>query len=146
LGIGRADFGAGSVTAIVVLNCLGDVRDPDSGQWLARTYDSTSAGRSGREIALAAPDLSRSGENTTIGVVCVSAAVDQRTLARCCVAAHDALARCVVPAHTLFDGDTFFAACPSLAETAPASTLVVQCAAELAVERAIVAIFRSASD
>jgi L-aminopeptidase/D-esterase-like protein len=54
-----------------------------------------------------------------------------------CVSAHDALARMVVPAHTMLDGDVAFA---STIEDGPRNTelsMHVSMATELAVEEAI---------
>jgi L-aminopeptidase/D-esterase-like protein len=137
LGVARVSVGDGEVTALVTLNALGDVRDPADGRWLARA----SADQTAHELALGASVTPREGEHTTIGVVLVSTPVDRDALQRCCVSAHDALARCVAPAHTLFDGDPLFAAAPASAPTAPSAVLALQAATELAVERAIVGLF-----
>jgi L-aminopeptidase/D-esterase-like protein len=59
------------------------------------------------------------------------------------VAAHGALARCVVPSHTIFDGDTFFVVAREDGSTTPGDTLALASATEVAVERAIVSIFSS---
>lgn len=144
-GLGIASVRAADtvVTAIVVLNAVGDVRDPDTGAWLVRATDEAGVEHAGRDIALAGDrTFVRAGENTTIGVILVSHPVSRDALHRCCVGAHDALARCVIPAHTIFDGDTFFAAAPGDATTNARSILQLAAAAELAVERAILSIFR----
>lgn len=142
-GLGTADVTGrvGTVWAVVALNAVGDVRDPEHGAWLARSASDAT----GRELAAGHVAAADAGANTTIGAVLLSAPADRDTLTRCCVSAHDALARCVVPAHTLFDGDTLFAAAPATAETAPADTLAWQALCEIAVERAIVGLFTSAT-
>jgi L-aminopeptidase/D-esterase-like protein len=142
LGIATQRAGTYDVTAIVVLNAVGDVREPDSGRWLARSVDPSGSGRTGREIVIESADGPRPGENTSLGIVLVSTPLDRDALTRCCIAAHAALARCVVPAHTIFDGDTFFAVCPAAGQTTPVQVLALQAAVELAVERAIVSVFR----
>jgi L-aminopeptidase/D-esterase-like protein len=48
--------------------------------------------------------------NTTIGVVAVDAALSKAECRRLAMSAHDGLARMIRPAHTMFDGDTIFAA------------------------------------
>jgi L-aminopeptidase/D-esterase-like protein len=48
--------------------------------------------------------------NTTIGVVAVDADLTKTECRRLAVAAQDGLARAIRPAHTMFDGDTVFAA------------------------------------
>jgi L-aminopeptidase/D-esterase-like protein len=141
LGISTQVVGDMEVTAIVALNALGDVRDPVTGAWLARSRDTDGNEREGRSLAIGGTTLPRDGENTTIGAVLISGNVDQTTLVRCGISAHDALARCVVPAHTMFDGDTFFVVARETGAVQPAQVLAVSCAAEVAVERAIMSLF-----
>ncbi len=141
LGIATISVGSMSVTAVVVVNAVGDIVNPVNGALLAAAVDVDGHSRSARELVLAGAATARSGENTTIGVVLVDGAIDRESLQRCCVAAHDALARCVVPAHTIFDGDTFFAIGRNLGQLSPVETLRVTTATECAVERAIVGIF-----
>lgn len=145
LGMATVRLSDREVTAVVVVNALGDIRDPDTGEWLAVADDPEGLGRRGRELALAARLTVRAAEHTSIGAVLVSGSASRDALVRCCIAAHDGLARCVVPAHTLYDGDTFFAAAER--EGASSSTEIVRlaAAAELAVERAIVGLFRTQS-
>jgi L-aminopeptidase/D-esterase-like protein len=52
----------------------------------------------------------RLGEATTIGIVATDAALTQAQATRLAVAAHDGMARALLPSHTLFDGDLIFAA------------------------------------
>jgi L-aminopeptidase/D-esterase-like protein len=146
LGSGAVAVGGATVTAIVVLNAVGDVRDPETGEWLARATAPDEPHRTGRDLALTRLAAPRQGEHTSIGVVLVSHAISRDGLTRCCVAAHDALARCVVPAHTIFDGDTFFAACPAHGPTDAGLILALAAATEIAVERAIVNVFRSRAE
>lgn len=137
LGVATTQVGETTVTAALVLNAVGDVRDPETGRWLARA----SATGDGRALALQRAARSTLGASTTIGAVLLDTRVDRDTLQRCCVAAHDALARCVVPAHTLYDGDTFFAVSRASGEVEPATILALQAGVEIAVERAIVGLF-----
>lgn len=146
LGIATVGYGTIAVTAVVVLNAIGDVIEPTTGRYLARAIDPDGRERSGRELILARSAAGRSGENTTIGTMLIDGAVDRDCLQRCCIAAHDALARCVIPAHTIFDGDTFFAAARNTGATSPTDTLGIATATELAVEQAIVGIFGDQSD
>ena len=99
-GVGTASMRVGEVTvgALVVLNAVGDVLD-ESGHVL---------GRSEAEAASAQVDPP-TGVSTTIGVVATDLALDKAGATRLAQAAHDGLARAVRPAHTAFDGDTFFA-------------------------------------
>jgi len=145
IGIASVKLGAATVTAVVVLNAVGDIVDPNTGRMLARSGDPEGRGRTGRDLVLAAASEARSGENTTIGAILIDGLADRDSLQRCCVAAHNALARCVVPSHTIFDGDTFFAAARDAGEVSPAKTMSLSVATEVAVETAIVRIFTDAT-
>lgn len=138
LGVASVNAGQFTVTAVLVLNAVGDVRDPSRGEWLARVREG-----SGRENAIAATAPGQELENTTVGAVLVSGALDRRTLVRCCVSAQAALARCTVPAHTILDGDTFFAAASGTGTITIQEALAITSAVEVAVENAIVSIFAS---
>ncbi|MEZ5913398.1 MAG: P1 family peptidase [Paracoccaceae bacterium] len=54
--------------------------------------------------------MKRQGEATTIAIVATDAVLDKAQAQRMATAAHDGLARAIVPAHTPFDGDLVFAA------------------------------------
>lgn len=133
IGIGRISLGADggdTVTAVVAVNAAGTVGDPPvvgdrRAEWLA----ATATGSVGGDVS--------PGENTTIGVVIVDAPADDLTLRRCAIAAHDGLARLIRPAHTLFDGDTFFVAALADGHPAPIDVVRLALATELAVEAAI---------
>lgn len=142
LGIASSDSAYGTATAIIVLNAIGDIRDPENGRYLARAADGSGSGRSGRDLLLNGGFRAREGEHTTIGAVLVSAPMDTYGLQRICIAAHDALARCVVPAHTVYDGDTFFAAAPTSKDANQVHIPTLSAAAEIAVEAAIISIFK----
>lgn len=140
LGIASEPYGEHEVTAVVVVNAVGDIVDPASGRLVAGQADATGRPQ-GRALAIQRTEQLRQGENTTLGALLISAPVDRFALARCCISAHDAFARCVVPAHTPFDGDIFFAVAPAVAPIDPPTLLGLCCAAEIAIERAILGIF-----
>ena len=99
-----------TVGAVVAVNCLGDVYDPDTGERLAGTRDPIT----GRPVdtAVALQSLPRRGwvaPNTTIAVVATDAVLDAGGVARLAETAHAGLARVIRPVHTQFDGDTVFA-------------------------------------
>ncbi|CAN5285044.1 P1 family peptidase [soil metagenome] len=139
-GFGIASISVGSfvVTAALILNSVGDVRHPTTGEWLAQASEKT-----GRDVAIAGASEGHEHENTTIGAVLVTGELDRRTLTRCCISAQAALARCTIPAHTLLDGDTFFAASSSAGSPTVREALAITSAVEVAVEEAIVSIFQS---
>ena len=53
--------------------------------------------------------MKRMGEATTISIVATDAKLSQADAQRMAVAAHDGMARAIVPSHTPFDGDLVFA-------------------------------------
>lgn len=115
----------GSITAIAVLNALGDLANQPLADRMAQFMVSGTTG----------PAL---GEQTTLVAVIVDAECDHDALIRCCVAAHDGVARAIWPAHTLFDGDLALAV--TLREgnrPPPARELHLMMATELAVEQAL---------
>ena len=125
-----------TITAVVVLNAVGDIRDAESGAWLARTE-----GPACRDSAIEGPPGMRPLENTTVGAIMVDGPMDRRSLSRVCISAQAGLVRCTIPAHTVLDGDTFFAAASEVGSPTISQTLAVTAATEVAVERAIASIF-----
>ncbi|MGC9417755.1 MAG: P1 family peptidase [Rhodovulum sp.] len=64
----------------------------------------------GRQNPAAVPPTKLTGQATTIAIVATDAALTQAQATRLAVAAHDGIARALVPSHTPFDGDLVFAA------------------------------------
>jgi L-aminopeptidase/D-esterase-like protein len=102
------------VAAIVAVNAVGDIIDPETGRVVAgvRTQDGKSLAdvrkllRSG-ELGRRAP--ARAGENTTIGLVATNAKLTKTEINRVALMADDGFARAINPSHTTGDGDTVFA-------------------------------------
>jgi D-aminopeptidase len=69
--------------------------------------------------------------------VLINAAVDETTLIRCAVAAHDGIARTIWPSHTLVDGDVVFVSALETGEPSVQETLTLSIATEMAIERAV---------
>ena len=99
------------VWALAVVNAYGDVRHHESGELLAgvRTED-------GGQLANAAASLPKlealtgfTGTNTVLGVVATNAKFSKTELTRVAQMAQVGIARAVVPAHSLYDGDTIYA-------------------------------------
>ncbi|NLT17717.1 MAG: P1 family peptidase [Clostridiales bacterium] len=112
-GVGTASVvlpGGAVVGAIVAVNALGDVIDPDTQAVVAgaKHPDGTGFANSASLIKAGAVRAA-AGANTTIGVVATDAALDCAKVNRLASAAHDGLARCIRPCHTMLDGDTLFA-------------------------------------
>jgi L-aminopeptidase/D-esterase-like protein len=136
IGTARIRIDDYTVTAVVVLNAVGDIRDAESGAWLARTV-----GPACRDSAITGPQDVRPLENTTVGAVMVDGPMDRKSLSRVCISAQAGLVRCTIPAHTVLDGDTFFAAASETGSPTVAQTLAVTAVTEVVVERAIASIF-----
>jgi L-aminopeptidase/D-esterase-like protein len=124
-----------SVGALVVLNAIGDVftlgGEPLTG---------------GEPAVIGEWTMQRPGmESTTLICVATDAAIgDRNELRRMAIRAHDALAVCVRPTHTRYDGDTVFVvACPGESESATVDA--VHQAVFVAVGRAIESAIRSAT-
>ena len=117
IGSASAELPDGTrVGALVAVNALGDVVDPESGLVLAgaRPPAQTPAAALERYFGLEREMARRrgapgAGGNTTIGVVATDHVLTPSQAVRVAQAAHDGLALAVRPAHTPYDGDTFFA-------------------------------------
>jgi L-aminopeptidase/D-esterase-like protein len=115
-GVGIATLQAHGITmaAVVVVNAVGDVVDPDTGTVLAGARTSPEAldlaGTVAAILAGAPDDGAHAGTNTTIGVVVTDARLTKAQATRLAQVAHDGLARTIRPVHTPMDGDTLFAA------------------------------------
>ena len=144
-GVGTAAARGGDVVvgALVVVNAVGDVRDErgailagarnDDGTFLdARGYLAMGGAMFGGREAPAPPTPSH---NTTLAVVATNAALTKLDLQGLAGAAADALAGCITPFATAFDGDIVFAA--STAAVPPASPLQAEALAAQAVPEAV---------
>jgi L-aminopeptidase/D-esterase-like protein len=98
------------VAAIVAVNAVGDIVDPESGRIVAgaRNADDTFADVRALLRSGAALTPGRPGENTTIGLVATNARLTKALATRMAMMADDGYARAIYPAHTLGDGDTIF--------------------------------------
>jgi len=130
LGSASASLPDGTlVGALVAVNAIGDVRDPETQRIIAGTRHPSGQGflleslpviaTPTRPDSSASPSMGTSGPdilpassplaNTTIAVVATNALLtktDANIIARM---AHDGLALAIRPVHTAFDGDTIFA-------------------------------------
>lgn len=109
-GIGSALHGVDTATvgALVVVNAVGDVF----------SLDGRSLTGGGPEPGPPALPITATS-NTTLAVLATEAALSRVELARLVVRAHDALAACLRPVHTRYDGDVVFAVSVGEAEADP---------------------------
>src|SRR5579864_2499412 len=131
------------VSALVAVNCFGDVRDPETGQLIAgarRAHDSMELANTEAAMKSGAHrDWER--QNTTLAVVATNARLSKVGAARLAEMANLGMARTIYPVNTSFDGDLCIAL--SLGnETAELNALGV--AAAEAVAKSIVLAVKSA--
>ena len=132
------------VAALAVVNALGEVVDPSNGRIIAgarsprggllRTLDVLAEQAGGVEFV---------GSNTTIGVVATNAALTKEHTSKVAQMAQDGLARAVIPAHTLLDGDTIFSL--SLGKVQADVSLVGALAAEIFARAVLQAVYMAVS-
>lgn len=148
-GLGSASMRIGQTTvaAMVAVNALGDIVDPDTGQWLAgaRSADGSAL----RPVAEGlwrgeVPARPPAGSATTIGLVATDAALDRVQAGRLALAGHDGLARAIRPVHTQWDGDTLFALATHRTRAEIDGAVLAMMAAEV-VARAVVNAIRHAT-
>lgn len=137
-GIGTASVTVGGVTvgALIAVNSLGDVIDPDTALPVAgaRTEDGSALLDTRRALLRGElPKPLLAGTNTTIGVIATDAVLTKVQANRLAMVAHDGLARAINPVHTMSDGDTLFALATGrvpLEGDAPGMTVLSTMAAE----------------
>jgi L-aminopeptidase/D-esterase-like protein len=101
------------VGALVAVNAVGDVRDPETGALVAGTRDAPD----GRRLIDTARALREGGAlgrfagpgHTTIGVVATNARLTKPEAVKLAALGLVGFARALSPPHTAFDGDTLFA-------------------------------------
>ena len=116
LGSASAVLGNGlTVGALVAVNALGSVTVGEERQFWAAPWE-LQAEFGGFGLPPAFPSdheprpVKRLGEATTIAIIATDAQLTQGQAQRLAAAAHDGMARAIVPSHTPFDGDLVFAA------------------------------------
>ena len=112
-GIGSASLTLDGITiaALVAVNAVGDVVDPETGRTIAgaRGKDGLPLNTMAALKAGQAPARLVSGVNTTIGVIATDARLDKAQATKLAQMSHDGLARSINPVHTPSDGDVMFA-------------------------------------
>src|SRR5699024_4217629 len=99
------------IGAIVAVNAVGHVLDPETNTILAGAYDKDS------DVILDSLELLKmadeqnflKGANTTIGAVAVNASLTKAEATKLAQVTQNALAKTIIPAHSTLDGDTVFA-------------------------------------
>ncbi|HKC07772.1 MAG TPA: P1 family peptidase [Methylomirabilota bacterium] len=111
LGCAVLERGGVHLGALMAVNAVGDVRDPDTGRLIAGARDATDGRRlidTGAALAAGARPPAFRPTNTTIGLVATTALLDKGAAARLARLAMDGFTRALSPPHLNSDGDTLF--------------------------------------
>jgi len=140
-GLGMASVRVGGVTlaAMVAVNAVGDVVDPQGGEVIAGPRGADGRPRSTVQALLAGevPGGALPGSATTIGIIATDARLTKAQATKLAQIAHDGYARAIQPVHTVMDGDVVFALATGAAGVDGDMTLLGAVAAEV-VARAVV--------
>lgn len=112
LGAYCLETGDLKVGALVAVNCLGDVINPDTGEVLAGVLTEDLKGFLNTEEIMVKEYLHREisfSSNTTISIVVTNAKLTKSQATKVASMAHNGYARAIRPAHSMVDGDTIFA-------------------------------------
>lgn len=134
------------VGALMVVNALGDIIDPETGQIIAGArIPGQGWADSAALLVHQAQHMHATGaaSNTVIGVVATNARLDKAQANKVAQMAHDGLARSVRPAHTMADGDTIFAL--SAGDVEAEVSRVGEAAAEMVAEAIVRAVRKATS-
>ena len=134
------------VAALAVVNAVGDVVDPATGQIVAgmRTPDGRGLADSRQFIRGGLTRSAGPGESTTLVVIATNARLTKPQVTKIAQLGQDGLARTISPAHTPEDGDTVFALATGV-RNQPVDLVALGSLAAEAVADAIVRAARSAT-
>ena len=149
VGTDYIDLGDGLlVGAIVAVNAIGGVVDPETGDLIAGPRDPETGVMQDSMRLITSPGFGREVEaapaNTTIGVVATNASLTKAQANKLASVAHDGLAMAVRPAHLMGDGDTMFALATGTLDDDELNMSRLCAATALCVSRAIVRGIRKA--
>ena len=111
LGCNAVEVGALKIGALVAVNCLGDVMDPETGERLAGLLNEDQTGLDDTEkVMIQSYDDKKNlfAGNTTIGIIATNAKLNKPQATKLASMAQDGYARTMRPAHSMFDGDTIY--------------------------------------
>lgn len=138
-GIGCAvlEFNSGLiVAAIVAVNALGDIYEGETKIAGLLNEEKNAWASTEAFILNGYQDKVFKSGNTTLGVVVTNAKLTKAQAKKLAASAHDAFARCIRPVHTLYDGDSIFAA--GTGEVEFSDQLFLSVAANRVMEQAII--------
>ncbi len=113
-GLGSYSIQVGNlkVGAVVAVNCLGDVIDPQSNKILAGAFSREQKSFIFTEEFMIKNYNHKSNVfngNTTIGAIITNASLTKAEMNKVASMAHNGFGRVIRPSHTMYDGDTIFA-------------------------------------
>ena len=128
-GLGSASVTVGGITvaALVVVNAIGDVIDPQTGLSVAGARSEDGQRLQGTMRSMLRGELMapmQAGSATTLGVVATDAVLTKAQANKMAQMAHDGFARSIDPVHTMTDGDTIFALATGASGQAANLTLI----------------------
>ena len=136
-GVGSASIRLPSglvVSALVAVNAVGDIIDPETGKVVAGVRTEDGEGLADARTLIRGGKLGRPrprrGENTTIGVVATNAILTQVQAQKMAMMAHDGYARAISPSHLPSDGDLIFSLATGTYEGGADLTMIGALAAE----------------
>ncbi|MGL4451926.1 MAG: P1 family peptidase [Sarcina sp.] len=98
------------IGAIVGVNALGDIKDPNTNKIIAGAINENNLFIDTEKTMFTTKTKSQNAfkGNTTIGAIICNANLTKAENKKIASMAHNAFARTIYPAHTMFDGDTIF--------------------------------------
>ncbi|WP_027623116.1 P1 family peptidase [Clostridium lundense] len=132
------------VGALIAVNCLGDVIEPENGRILAGALKKDGTFLNTEEIMIKNYNEKKNlfAGNTTIGIVATNAILTKSQANKVASMAHNGYGRTMRPAHSMFDGDTLFTMATGKVES---DINVIGLLAARVVERAVVNAILNAS-
>ena len=125
--------------AVFAVNCVGDI--VENGDIIAGARRSNSSGfadSSDLIINAYANEKDFFSGNTVLGCIMTNAQLSKAGATRLSAKGHDAIARTVLPSHSVYDGDTVFSLCSGKVKTSPdAVGILAQKASEQAIYDAV---------
>lgn len=112
LGIYAVAAGRLKMAAIVVVNAVGDIFDPKTGEKVAglRSEDGLGFADTCEELYKISQRRDLFNSNTTIGAIVTNGRFSKAEMTKIASMARNAYARCIRPVGTMADGDTIYAA------------------------------------
>ena len=146
-GLGTCAFQIGDlqVGAIVAVNALGDIINPQNGEIIAGAIsDDKYAFLNTEQIMLQqySEKINRFSGNTTIGLVATNAILSKAEANKVASMSHNGYGRTIKPAHTMYDGDTIFTMATNKVD---ADINVVGFLATRAIEQAVINAIKKAN-